>query len=109
MKSTDLNSISCTSDDLVFMIHCDVRQCHAGLLKSGWNGGILFHDCNQSLSGYRSKWLGEGKGMSRHMVRKGAHMTIERHVHTTVGLPVPQKLTRWLSGQHQSRPVEGGR
>ena len=59
----DLNSTSCTSDDLVFRINCDVLQCRAGWLKNGWNGGILFHDYNQGLSGYRSKWLGEGKGM----------------------------------------------
>ena len=56
----DLNSTSCTSDDLVLRILCDVRQCHAGILKNGWNGGILFHDCNQGLSGYRSKRLREG-------------------------------------------------
>ena len=59
----DLNSPSFTSDDLVFRIVCDVRQCRAGLLKNGWNGRILFHDYNQGLSGYRSKWSGERKGM----------------------------------------------
>ena len=57
----DLNSTSCTSDGLVFRIRCDqVRQCHAGVLKNGWNGGILFHDYSQGLSEYRSKWLEEG-------------------------------------------------
>ena len=60
----DLNSTSCTSDDLVFRIICDVRYCQAGLLKNGWIGGILFHDYNQGLSGYRSKWLEEGKSMA---------------------------------------------
>ena len=58
----DLNSTSCTSDDLVFRINCDNRQRRAGVLKNIWNGGILFHDCDQGLSGYRSKWIGEGKG-----------------------------------------------
>ena len=47
----DLNSTSCTSDDLVFRIHCDVLQCPTGVLKNGWTGGILFHDYNQGLSG----------------------------------------------------------
>ena len=51
----DLNSTSCTSDDFVFRIRCDVPQCTTGVLKNGWNGGILCHDCNQGLSGYRSK------------------------------------------------------
>ena len=59
----DLNSTSWTSDDAVFRIQCDVLQRPTGGLKNGWNGGILFHDFNQGLSGYRSKWLGEGKGM----------------------------------------------
>ena len=59
----DLNSTSCTSDDFVFSIFCYDPQCCAGLLKNGWKGWILFHDYNQGLSGYRSKWLGEGKGM----------------------------------------------
>ena len=59
----DLNSTSCTSDDFVIRMACDVRQCLTSVLKNGWNGGILFHDYNQGLSGYRSKWLGEGKGM----------------------------------------------
>ena len=59
----DLNSASCTSDDFVFRIPCDVPQCTAGLHKNIWNGGILFYGCNQGLSGYRSKWLGESKGM----------------------------------------------
>ena len=54
----DLNSTSKTSNDLVFRIFCDVRQCKTGFPKNGWNGGILFHDYNQGLSGYRSKWLG---------------------------------------------------
>ena len=57
----DLNSTSCTSDDLVFRNHCDVSQCSASVLKNGGNGEILFHDYNQGLSVYRSKWLGEGK------------------------------------------------
>ena len=57
----DLSSTSCTSDDSV--IHCDVLQCLAGVLKNGWNGGMMFHGYNQPLSGYRSKWLGEGKGV----------------------------------------------
>ena len=55
----DLNSTSCTSDYLVFRIQCYVVQYQAGLLKNGWNGGIMFHDYNQGLSGYRSKWLEE--------------------------------------------------
>ena len=59
----DLNSTSCTSDDFVFRISCDVPQCITSALKNVWNRGILFHDYNQGLSGYRSKWLGEGKGM----------------------------------------------
>ena len=59
----DLNSTSCTSDDLVFRIVCDRRQCTTSVLKNVWNSGILFQDDNQGLSGYRSKWLGEGKGM----------------------------------------------
>ena len=59
----DLNSTSCTSDDFVFRIRYDVHQCRAGWLKNGWNGGILFHDYNQGLSGYRSKWPGEGEGV----------------------------------------------
>ena len=59
----DLNSTSCTSDDLVFRVVCDVRQCITSALKNVWNGGILVHDDNQGLSGYRSKWLGKGKGM----------------------------------------------
>ena len=46
----DLNSTSCSSDDLVFSFYCDVRQCPACVLKNGWNGGIMFHDCNQGLS-----------------------------------------------------------
>ena len=58
----DLNSTSCTSDDSVFRIHYDA-QCCASVSKNGWNGGILFYDYNQGLPGYRSKWLGEGKGM----------------------------------------------
>ena len=56
----DLNSTSITSDDSVCRIICDVHQCQAGLLKNGWNGGILFYDYNQGLSGNRSKWLGGG-------------------------------------------------
>ena len=63
----DLNSTSSTSDDFVFRIHCDVLQGHAGDLKNVWNGGILFHYYNQGLSGYRSKWLGEGKGIGSGM------------------------------------------
>ena len=59
----DLNSTSFTSNDFIFRIHCDDSQCPAGLLNKGCKGGILFYDCNQDLSGYRSKWLGEGKGM----------------------------------------------
>ena len=61
----DLNSTSCTSNDLVFriLLPCDVLQCRAGVFKNSWNGGILFYDYNQGLSGYRSKWMGEGKGM----------------------------------------------
>ena len=59
----DLNSTSCTSDDFVFRVPCDHRQCTTSALKNGRNGGILVHDYNQGLSGYRSKWLGEGKGM----------------------------------------------
>ena len=51
----NLNSTSCSSDDLVFRIFCDSEQCPAGLLKNGWNGGIPFHNYNQSLSDYRSK------------------------------------------------------
>ena len=58
----DLKSTSCTSDDFVFRILCDVLQCLQGFLKSGWNCGILVHECNQGLSGYRSKWMGEGIG-----------------------------------------------
>ena len=61
----DLNSTSCTSDDLVFRMKYDVCQCRAGFFKNGWNGGILFHDYNQGLSRYRSKWLGEGQGYGR--------------------------------------------
>ena len=58
-----LNSTSFTSDDLVLRIQCDFYQCTAGILKNGWNVGILFHDYNQGLSGYRSgKWLGAGLG-----------------------------------------------
>ena len=56
----DLNSTSCTSDDFAFRMCCNTSQCRAGVLKNVWNGGILFHDYNQGLSGYRSKWLGEG-------------------------------------------------
>ena len=59
----DLNSTSCTSDDLVLRIRCDDPQCKTGVFKKGWIGGILFYDYNQGLSGYMSKWLGEGKGM----------------------------------------------
>ena len=59
----DLKSTSCTSDGFVIRFICDIRQGNAGVLKNGWNGGIPFHDYNQGLSGYRSKWLGEGKGM----------------------------------------------
>ena len=59
----DLNSTSCTSDDVVFRVPCDHPQCITSVLKNVWNSGILFHDYNQGLSGYRSKWLGEGKGM----------------------------------------------
>ena len=59
----DLNSTSCTCDDFVFIILCDLPQCPTGVLKNGWNGGILFHDNNQSLSGYRNKWLGQGYGI----------------------------------------------
>ena len=55
----DLNSTSFTSDDLVCRIIYDVPQCPTGVLKNGWNGGILFYDYNQRLSVYRSKWLGE--------------------------------------------------
>ena len=51
----DLNSTSCDSDDSVLRIEYDVPQCQAGLLKNGWSGGILFHDYNQGLLGYRSK------------------------------------------------------
>ena len=58
----DLNSASCTSDEIVFRITCDVRQCSASVLKNGGTGGILFNDYNQGLSGYRSEWLGEGNG-----------------------------------------------
>ena len=59
----DLNSTSFTSDDLVFRIICNAPQCPAGVLKNSCNGGILVHDYNQGLPGYRSKWLGEGKSM----------------------------------------------
>ena len=48
----DLNSTSCTSDDLVFRVSCDRCQCGAGGFEDGWNIGILFHDYNQGLSGY---------------------------------------------------------
>ena len=59
MDLKSFNSISSTSDALVFTIQCDIPQCPAGVLKNGWNGGILFYYSNQGLSGYRSKWLGE--------------------------------------------------
>ena len=59
----DLNSTSCTSDALVFRTQCDANKCPAGAYKNGWNGGILFHDCDQGLSEYRCKWLEEDKGM----------------------------------------------
>ena len=67
----DLNSTSCTSDDLVFRIPCDAPQCRAGGPENGWNGGILFHDYNQGLPGYKSKWMGEGKGMDWVWARVG--------------------------------------
>ena len=66
----DLNSTSCTCNDLVFRIFaCDVPQCHAGVLKNVWNGGILFHDYNQGLSGYRGKWIGEDEGVEYVLTR----------------------------------------
>ena len=61
----DLNSTSCTSDDLVFRILCHVPQCPTSFLKNGWTGGFLFHDYNQGLSGYRSKWIGEDEGVGK--------------------------------------------
>ena len=59
----DLNSTSCTSNDLDFRIPCDAKQCPASEIKNGWSGGILFHDYDQGLSGYMSKWLGKGTGI----------------------------------------------
>ena len=63
----DLNSTNITSDDAVFRIHCDLRQCRAASGNNGWNSGILFHDHNQGLPGYRCKWLENGKGIRLHM------------------------------------------
>ena len=59
----DLNSTSFTSDGLVFRLSCDAPQRPASVFNNGWNGGILFHDYKQGLSGCKSKWLGDGHGM----------------------------------------------
>ena len=47
----DLHSTSFSSDVFAQTTLCNVLQCHAGVLKNGWNGGILVYDYNQGLSG----------------------------------------------------------
>ena len=49
-------------------ILCDVLKCADDVIKNEhviriFKVGIIFHDYNQGLSRYRSKWLGVGKGM----------------------------------------------
>ena len=46
----DLNSTGFSSDVFAQTTLCNVLQCHAGVLKNGWNGGILVYDYNQGLS-----------------------------------------------------------
>ena len=61
----DLNSTSCTGDDFVCRIHCNVSQCPAGFLKKCRNGRIMSQCYNQGLSGSKvSGWeRGERMGL----------------------------------------------